>query len=69
MDNLITLCQQCQYPYDAPGCPNPACPQDKDAGQLSLIAAAHEKRKIVARYAAQHKGIDYSLSLKKGRKP
>ena len=67
MDNLTTICQQCQYPYDTPGCPNPACPADKDAGQLLLIQAAQKKRKAATRYARQHKGIDYSLSFKKGK--
>ena len=59
------ICQQCQCPYDKPGCPNPACPQDKDEGQLLLIRKAQEARKTQERYARQHKGIDYSLSFKK----
>lgn len=69
MDNLATICPQCQYPYDTPeGCPNPACLADKDAGQLLLIQAAQEARKAAARYARQHKGVDYSLSFKR-KKP
>ena len=69
LDNLMTICPQCQYPHDTPGCPNPACPQDKDAEQLLLIHAAQEARKAAARYDAQHKGIDYSLSFTKKEKP
>ena len=69
MDNLITLCLQCLYPYDGPGCPNPACPQDKGATQLERITAAQEARKTATRYAEQHRGIDYSRSFKKEKTP
>jgi hypothetical protein len=60
------ICPQCEYPTRIGTCENPACPEDKDKDQLALIEQAKRAAKERAAYAKRQRGIDYSLSFRKG---